>query len=362
MDAACGEVVTFLLNFCGTAADNCDEDGLSALMIASRYGLKEVVSVLIAKADVNKKTKEGMTALMEAAKNNRLEVVQSLASSGADINSTTNEHMTALMFASAHGYAEIVRFLISQDIRINACNKAGDTALVMAIQNEQLEIMQLLLEKGAAVNTQNAQGLSPLMIALSINFLEGVSLLLKFNPESQLEIQDVSGETVLIMASKYGRLELVSMFLTHGADIWAQTFQGLTSKFVANRFGHLEIEDMLTAWERKNPQKIAPKMETIDMTLTIEQYLERINLTHLAGFFVDNLFMETLGEFKSLSQKRRDKIEQTLSISDMHVINTSLETLGIFIKKFVSSASTGQDTGCSAKDKGNEASVKDSPA
>ena len=361
MDAACGEVVTFMLNFCGTAADNCDEDGLSALMIASRHGLKEVVSALVAKADINKKTKEGMTAFMEAAKNNHLEVLQSLASSGADINGTTNDHMTALMFASAHGHPEIVRFLISQDIPINACNKAGETALMMAIQNEKLEIMQLLLEKGAAVNTQNAQGLSPLMIALSINFLEGVSLLLKFNPESQLEIQDVSGETALIMASKYGNLELVSMFLTHGADVWAQTFQGFTSKFVANHFGHLAVEDMLNAWERKNPQMIAPKLKSIDMNLSIEQYLKSINLTHLTDFFVDNLLMEILGEFKCLGQKKRDKIKQRLSSSDLGTINASLEAMGIFIREF-SSTPTGQETGCLATGKGNDASAKDAPA
>ena len=103
IDAACGELVTFMLNFCGTAADNSDEEGMSVIMLASRHGLKEAVSVLISQADINKKMKAGMTALMEAAKNNRLEVVQTLQQSGADINSTTIEGMTALMFASAYG-------------------------------------------------------------------------------------------------------------------------------------------------------------------------------------------------------------------------------------------------------------------
>ena len=232
---------------------------------------------------------------------------------------------------------------------------------MMAIQNEELEIMQLLLEKGAAVNTQNAQGLSPLMIALSINFLEGVSLLLKFKPESQLELQGVSGETALIMASKYGNLELVSMFLTHGADVWAQTFQGFTSKFVANRFGHLAVEDMLTAWERKNPQMIAPKLDNIDANLSIEQYLESINLTHLTDFFIENLFMVTLEDFKCLRQKKRDKIERTLASSDLSTLNASLEAMGICIQKF-SLIPTGQETDCSTKGKGNDASVKDAPA
>ena len=127
---------------------------------------------------------------------------------------------------------------------------------MLAIQHEKLEIMQLLLENGAAVNNQNVQGLSPLMLATKINFLEGVPLLLKFNPENQLEIREVNGETALILAAKHGHQELVCMLLHHGADIWARTFQGFTAKFVANCCGHLATEDVLTAWERKNPQKL----------------------------------------------------------------------------------------------------------
>jgi len=362
VDAACGEVVTFMLNFCGAAADDSDEDGMTALVLASKHGLKEVVSVLIMKADLNKQTKEGMTALMEAAKNNHLEVVQALASSGADLNITTNENMTALMFASINGHSEIVRFLISKNISINVCNQTGETALTLAIQHERLEIMQLLLEKRAAVNTQNTQGQSPLMIALNMKFLEGVSLLLKFNPENQLEIQEVNGETALIMASTHGQQECVSMFLHHGADIWARTFQGFTAKFVANRFGHIVIEDMLNAWERKNPQKFEPKFDNMDTNLSIAHYLQRINLPHLTDFFVDNLLMETLGEFKNLSQRRRSKIEQQLLKPDLDTINMSLEAMGIFIQKFVSLLPIGQVAGHTANSKENETSVKDAPA
>ena len=336
MDVGFGEVVAFMLNGCGTSANYCDEDGMSVLMLASRHGLKKVVSVLVTKADLNIKTKEGVTALMEAAKNNQLEVVQALAASGADINSTANENMTALMFAAGNGHPEIVSFLVTQDVSINACNQRGETALMLAIQHEELEIMQLLLDKGAAVNTQNVQGLSPLMLALTNNFLEGVSLLLKFHPENQLEIREVNGETALIMASKLGHQELAAMLLRHGADIWARTFQGFTAKFVANCFGHFAIEDMLNVWERNNPQKVELKFANVDMNLSIDQYLDRINLPHLKGFFVDNLLMETVGEFKTLSQRRRDKIEQQLSISDIEAVNASLEAMGVLIPKFFS--------------------------
>ena len=157
----------------------------------------------------------------------------------------------------------------------------------------------------------------------------------------------MNGETALIMAAKHGHKELACMLLHQGADIWARTFQGFTAKFVANYYGHLAIEDVLYAWERKTPQKLELKFESMDMS--IEQFLEKINLTHHAGFFVENVLMETVGEFKTLSQRRRDKIEDHLSISEIDTLNTSLEALGIFIQKFVSSSSLEQEDSHSGK-------------
>ena len=63
-----------------------------------------------------------------------------------------------------------------------------------------------------------------------------------------------------------------------------------------------------------------------------------------------------------MSQRRREKIEDHLSISEIDTINTSLEALGIFIQKFVSSSSPEQKDSHSGKRTENGTSVKDAPA
>jgi len=360
---ASAEVITFMVDVCRAKVDNCDENGCSVLMLASRHGLKDVVSVLSGKTDPNTTTNDGFTALMETAFNNRLEAAQVLLLSGANVNTTTNNKENALMFASMKGHTELARYLIDQDAAIDACNKAGETALMLAVQFGRLPIMQLLLKKGAAVSIQNMQGCTALMLSSKGNCMEATAVLLKFNPDSQLEVCDNNGDTALMIASKNGYQELVSLLLHTGANCWTKNCQGFTAKFLANSFGHATIEDLLTTWERNNP-KPEQKNEKSDMTLTIEYFLETINLAHLTSLFVDNMCMETVGEFRYLNQRKWDKVESQLSLIDLNLLGASLQEMGIFIPIFLSSTleKTESDTNSSVQAKTNKGSINDVPS
>ena len=346
---------------CRAKVDNCDETGCTVLMLASRHGLKGIVSVLSKRTDLNTTTKDGFTALMETASNNRLEAAQVLVLSGADVNTTTNDNANALMFASMKGHTKLVRYLIDQDAAIDACNKAGETALMLAVQHGHLPTMRLLLEKGAAVSIQNMQGCTALMLSSKGNCAEAAAVLLMFNPDSQLEVCDNNGDTALMIASKHGYQELVSLLLHNGANCWTMNCQGFTAKFLANRFGHVAIEDLLNTWEKNNP-KPEQKNEESDMTLTIEHFLETINLAHLTTFFVDNMCMETVGEFGYLNQRKWDKVKSQLSPIDLNLLGASLQEMGIFIPVFLSSTLGKPDSNSSAQAKTSKGSVNDVPS
>jgi len=329
-------------------------------MLASRHGLKDTVLVLSDRTDPNTTMNDGCTALMEAASNNCLEAAQVLVSSGADINTTTSDKVNALMLASIKGHTKLAGYLIDQNAAIDACNKAGETALMLAVQHKHLSTMQLLLEKGAAVSIPNVQGYTPLMLCSKENYMEATAMLLRFNPESQLEVDDSNGDTALMHASKHGNQELVSLLLSHGANGWAKNCQGFTAKYLPNSFGHMSIEDILTTWERKNIRKTEKKNEDSDMTLTIEYFLKTINLTHLTSLFVDKMDMVTVGEFGSLNHRRWDRVKSQLSSTDLDLLCSTLQGMGITIP--ISSILGKQDTNSSEQAKSSKGNVNDAPS
>ena len=53
--------------------------------------------------------------LLEAVKNNDLEIVKFLISSGYNINIEDNYYKTPLMYASENGYLDIVKYLINNE-------------------------------------------------------------------------------------------------------------------------------------------------------------------------------------------------------------------------------------------------------
>lgn len=105
--------------------------------------------LLSAKADVNAKNSDGVTALHVSARYGNRSVAEALVANGADVNAKDNSGRTPLHSAvSSNG------LLISS---------GPGTGL-------QKEVAELLLAKGADVNARDSDGETPLRIAAG--FLE----------------------------------------------------------------------------------------------------------------------------------------------------------------------------------------------
>ena len=66
-----------------------------------------------------------------------------------NVNAKNIEKNTALLFAAENGNLEIVDLLIKNRADINLKNKNGDTAIKLALKNKQGKVAELLRSNGA---------------------------------------------------------------------------------------------------------------------------------------------------------------------------------------------------------------------
>lgn len=102
---------------------------------------------------------------MEASYRGRLDLVQNLLSkmfsaeadklASVNINQKDAWGYTALMYAAREGHLAVVQALIENGSLVNAQNAAGDTALIWAAARVQVSVLKLLIERGADAAIRN---------------------------------------------------------------------------------------------------------------------------------------------------------------------------------------------------------------
>ena len=84
-------------------------------------------------------TNDGMTALMLAARWGRTVCLNALIRTGANIRATNANEWTALMFAAQGGELACVRCLLQHNADVSHQNSEGETASVIAFSNANLD-------------------------------------------------------------------------------------------------------------------------------------------------------------------------------------------------------------------------------
>ncbi len=195
------------------------------------------------------------TVLIQAAKTGNIIHVQALLAKGVNANAKDSEGTTALMFAAQKGYTEIVRILLNNDANVNlASRRFGLTALMLAAAHKQPDSARLLLAAGADVNAKNDDGSTALMVASLKGDINVVRLLLDANADvnvrdkdgdSALKIAALSGHqavvkaladagavadnSMLFLAVRQGRAEIVRILLKCGADANVKNLESKTA-------------------------------------------------------------------------------------------------------------------------------------
>jgi len=152
----------------GTAIDDRDSRGRTALLAATHADAVDVASLLIRRgADVNAKDDIDDSPYLYAAAEGRVEILKMTLAAGADLASTNRYGGTGLIPAAHHGHPDVVRILLETDIDVDHVNNLGWTALLEAVVlgnggPVHQEIIRLLLEGGADPAIADRDGRTPL--------------------------------------------------------------------------------------------------------------------------------------------------------------------------------------------------------
>ena len=133
----------------------------------------------------------GWTALMCAASNDHVDIIEFLLSKGAmaSLHARDNYGLSCLMIASAHGSVRAVEYLISQgtnvndkdddgahddviSVDINGSHKKGESSLLLSAKNGHFDTVKFLVSAGANINYKNNNGCSALMTACENKHLD----------------------------------------------------------------------------------------------------------------------------------------------------------------------------------------------
>ena len=115
----------------------------------SYYVFTMVPRLLSAKVPVDRRNRDGETALHVASRHENLDGVCSLLNAGADVDAISPHGWTPLRLACRYGHVAIARLLLEFGALVDKAGFYGWTALRYAVQNGHGACIKVLFEYGA---------------------------------------------------------------------------------------------------------------------------------------------------------------------------------------------------------------------
>jgi len=235
----------------GASVNATDHDQRSCMHFAAAVGnIPIVVALLAADADPNLKDRWGTTPLVDALRNNHMEMAEFLHSNGgelewdelqtaaelcklarrgsldllktmlecgADINAADYDFRTCLHVAASEGALKLVEALIAEEADINYKDRWGGTPLRDAVRHGHWKVASAIHEEGGDLGfneVEAAQELSELTMSGSTDQLRTM-ILCGIN----VNAADYDKRTPLHIAASKGELHILEALIDAGAEV-----------------------------------------------------------------------------------------------------------------------------------------------
>ncbi len=143
--------------------------------------------------------------LIDAVRNDRLQVATRLLDEGGDIHTSDEEGRPLTWQAIRHGAsAEMLALLLDRGVDIAWTTEEGVGLLDEAVERNRLDLVTLLIERGLDPSeTRRRSGMTALMLAASFEYMEMMALLV--DKGADLFAEDSMGWTAVEYARRLGR-------------------------------------------------------------------------------------------------------------------------------------------------------------
>ncbi|MBO7641621.1 MAG: ankyrin repeat domain-containing protein [Alphaproteobacteria bacterium] len=256
--------------------------------------------------NINKKDKDGNTALARAVYLGRVKTAEYLLRAGADVNSQNVHGETPLHFAAYKGNAEMVNLLLENRADINLKQNNGCSSFRIGVERNHFDVVDALLKNSdCEINDTDKNGNTPLLSAASEGLVEMVKKLLSAEG-IKTDIKNNKGQNVLTIAVQNDRVEVVELLLNEvfDAKVMNDVDSGgysLIHRVVVEKYS--DLLDLLLGYKDNEGKMIANINAQDGYGLTPLAYAVRDNSIEIANKLLD---------YDHINLTKKDKHGQTV--------------------------------------------------
>lgn len=198
-------------------------------------------------ADPNARDSIDDPPLAVAIGTRKTDIALRLLAAGADPKAVGRDKESMLLYAVSYGDHRVTAVLLDRGVDPNAFSRLGLSMIGIAADDDKLAVLKLLLDRGVHVDAKDRYHVPPLHYAARDGAVKAAMLLLDRGAQINYQVpeQNSPGETALHAAASAGKLEMVKLLVSHGANRTLVDDEGLTAQQQAFKHGHREVAALL---------------------------------------------------------------------------------------------------------------------